>query len=301
MNLEILISISRIYIYIVSVILLIYSIKTNNNKVLKNNRIASIFYIIFLFISLKIIPSLMGIESGLEVLFYATFEVIDSILLGVVILICSKKLKKISNLDDKNTKFIDNYLKIIIAIPIVIIVLGFLYEYIVLNTCNLFIRCNYQSGYIESTDTQYAIGNKSCKKITISNEYKIGKVKQTEYTWYDVSKDENGKLEITSNEYNDPRLKEIDMDVVKTLFDDTKLYNKERQKYAETIMSESSNYIGHGVTLYKIKNSNYYIVKHMLKGKNGGGIILCEGIYENEKFIDKINIRGDIEEIYLYK
>lgn len=289
-------SLSRIFIYVISIILLISSIKTKNKSVCKNNLIASLFFIIYFYMSIYALPGYFEIDTGLEVLFYLLTAGIDSIVLIIGIIIDIVKLKK-KEMKDTNNTFLKFYWIILIVIPIIMALAGYFYEINILNNCNLVLTFNYQNGIVISENTKVAINETSCKEISIGESFKRESGKNVDFYYYNVEENESGEIVVTS-EYDDPSLSEIDIKIVEEIY---KADNYEKNKTALKLYDDEPNAV-HKAIVIKIKGTDYYIVDYLIsrEASIGGGTGLGSAIFYGSDFIDNLNVSGDLDSAYCY-
>lgn len=289
-------SISRIFIYVMSIVLLVSSIKTKNKKVCKNNLITSIIFIIYFYLSLFVVPGYFEFDLGWEVLFYLFIAGIDTIILMTGIIINIVKIKRKEG-EEKDNRFSKIYGIILVSIPLVMVIASYIYEINVLRKSDLVLTFNYQNGIVISEDTRVAISKDFCKKISISEKFKNKKANNLEYYTYDIEENENGELIITS-EYDDPMLMEINTEIVKKIYKDESYTKNET---ALRLYEDESNAVYRGI-ITKIVGTDYYIVDYLISrdSNTGGGTGLGSAIFYGSTFIDDIDVSGSLDSVYSY-
>lgn len=83
-----------IVISLLSIPILIYSIKNENKNNSKSIKIIIIFYIIYLILGIVVIPDVLCLDIGLEFLLIEFVALLAIIIYLISTIICSKKLKK---------------------------------------------------------------------------------------------------------------------------------------------------------------------------------------------------------------
>ena len=83
-----------IVISLLSIPILIYSIKNKNKNNSKSIKIIIIFYIIYLILGIVVMPNVLCLDTGLEILFLAFIALIAIINYIISIIICSKRIKR---------------------------------------------------------------------------------------------------------------------------------------------------------------------------------------------------------------
>lgn len=289
------ISLSRVFIYVISILLFIISIKNKNKGASKINIGVGIFFIIYLIFSISILPDLVGILTGWEVLVTFFVVAINIVVLITGIIINSTKLKR-KELEEKDNKSSKIFAIISVSIPLIMVITSFIYELSFLNNCDLVLEFNYQNGIVISETTRVTVGKNFCKEISISEEFKNKEAKHLEYYTYDIEENKGGEIVITSD-YDDPELLEIDTEIIKEIYMDDS-YSK--SKNALRLYEDESNVVYKGI-ITKIGNTDYYIVEHLISTEDrGGGTGLGSAIFYGTTFVDDIDVAGSIDVIYGY-
>ncbi len=157
-----------IVISLLSIPILIYSIKNKNTNNCKSIKIINIFYIVFLIINVVVLPNVLSLDIGLEILFLAFITLIAIIIDIISIIICSKRIKK----DNKIISFSKKSLLcslLLIILPVLLLVCSFLKEYYLIVNSDLVLvyRSNGNGGIGDSKEFAYAINDNYCKEISL--------------------------------------------------------------------------------------------------------------------------------------
>lgn len=266
-------SLIPIYILVTTIVLMVLSIKKKDKKFCIKNIIINVFFIIFGFVDLIILPQYMNIEMDfgdsllmVAEIFLITLLAIAALIVNIVIL-CRKKFK-----DSENKTKWKNYYIFIILIPIVLIILIYFYEKILISNCNLILISNYQNGITTSKTNKYAIGNNYCLEVSIDEDLVRKDGERTDVNSYDINYDENGNIvEIDST--LDEELVNIDRDTVQSIIKDS-MPN-------ESLGVEDAN-------LKKVIGTNYYIIEYVRYSHSGAaGEVKGRYLYYGEKRISK--------------
>lgn len=151
---------------LISIVLLIYSIRNNNKYICKNIRMISIFYIGYLITNLCMI-SILYIPVGLEVLFIYLFSFIGIIIYIVSIILNSIKIKKIPRYEKIKKNLIITI--ILIIIPVLFVSANILNEKHLINNSDLIVvyHSSGNGGMGDSDTFAYAIGEDFCKQFDL--------------------------------------------------------------------------------------------------------------------------------------
>ena len=240
-------SFSRIFIYIVSIILLVITIRTKSKKICFNNYIVSILFILYFIFSIWILPMFLGIDSGMSIIFSIALALIDTIILMVIIIIAVTKIHNDQMIDDQSSR-VFNYWILLILVPIIAVIMRLSYEIKALNDSDLVLNYNYQNGFIISEKTKYAVGENFCKRITISEKLRNSKSKYLDYYHYTIKYNQDGTLFMKS--YDDPDFTQIDQKIVKDIF----VYDGYKKNKSILKSYENSSKAVHGAYIIKVEN-----------------------------------------------
>lgn len=187
-----------IFIFLISIIMLIYAIKNKKRNVCKYIITSSIIYIIFLILDIGFLPEYLNLSVGLEILFYRAFSFVAIILFIIAIVISNKKLKKLEVVEEsKKGKII---LLLLIIFPIVIFSFSYLREMYYINNSELILVCSSEEGFSKEYFA-YAINDNCCKLISVGTDFSGYKMErhlpkefnELNYTW------STDKVEIDDN------------------------------------------------------------------------------------------------------
>ena len=280
-------SLIPIYIFVTTIILMVLSIKNKDKKFCIKNIIINVFFIIFGFVDLIILPQYMNLEMDLGDSLLVVAECFIIMLLAIaalivnIVILCRKKFK-----DSENKTKWKSYYIFIILIPIVLIILIYFYEKILISNCDLILISNYQNGITTSKTNKYAIGDNYCLEVSIDENLIRKDGERTDVNSYDINYDENGNIvEIDSN--LDEELVNIDKDIVQSIIKDS-MPN-------ESLGVEDIN-------LRKIIGTNYYIIEYFRYRNSGSaGEVKGRYLYKGEKRISKFDSLAGLDAIVYNK
>ena len=279
------------YILLITIVLMVLSIKNKNKKFCIKNIIINVFFIVFGFFDLIILPQYMNIELDLGNIlsmfvkyFFIVLSVITALIVNIVLL-SRKKVKDNENKSKSKCKCKSYYIYIIL-IPIVLIILIYFYEKILISNCNLILISNYQDGIITSKTNKYAIGNNYCLEVSIDENLVRKDGNRADVNTYNINYDENGNIvEIDSN--LDKQLVNIDKDIVQSIIKDS-------------MPNESLGV--EDVNLAKINGTNYYIIEYVRYRYSGlAPEIKGTYLYDGEKIISIFNSLDSLDAIVYNK
>ena len=280
-------SLIPIYIFVTTIILMVLSIKNKDKKFCIKNIIINVFFIIFGFVDLIILPQYMNLEMDLGDSLLVVAECFIIMLLAIatlivnIVILCRKNFK-----DSENKTKWKSYYIFIILIPIVLIILIYFYEKILISNCDLILISNYQNGITTSKTNKYAIGDNYCLEVSIDENLIRKDGERTDVNSYDINYDENGNIvEIDSN--LDEELVNIDKDIVQSIIKDS-MPNK-------SLGIEDIN-------LRKIIGTNYYIIEYFRYRHSGSaGEVKGRYLYDGEKRISKFDSLAGLDAIVYNK
>ena len=275
------------YILLITIVLMVLSIKNKNKKFCVKNIIINVFFIVFGFFDLIILPQYMNIELDLGnilSMFVKYFFIVLLVIVALIVNIVLLSRKKVKNNENK-TKCKRYYIYIIL-IPIVLITLIYFYEKILISNCNLILISNYQNGIITSKTNKYAIGNNYCLEVSIDENLVRKDGDRADVNIYNINYDENGNIvEIDSN--TDEQLLDIDKDIVQSIIKDS-------------MPNESLGV--EDVNLAKINGTNYYIIEYV-RYRYSRVALKIKGtyLYDGEKIISIFNNLNSLDAIVYNK
>ena len=157
-----------IMINLFSIPILIYSIKNKNKRNCKCIKIINFFYIVYLILNIVVIPNVLSIYIGLEILLLALISLIAIIIYIVSIIICSKKIKKSNEMISFSKKSILVILSFII-LPILLLSCSLFKEYyLIINSDLVLVYKSHGNGGIgDSNNFAYAISENYFKEISL--------------------------------------------------------------------------------------------------------------------------------------
>lgn len=156
-------------IFAVSIFNIIYSIKNKNKKVSKYIVTLSIIYILYSIIDISILPNLLHLDIGFEILIFYAILIISDILFITSIIVAVIKIKKLNNIGD-SIKY-----KIVFVVFVIFPIFMFSFSYFkemnYINNSELILVCS--EGYeFNEEDFAYAISDDYSKKITIGADFR---------------------------------------------------------------------------------------------------------------------------------
>ncbi len=157
-----------IVISLLSIPILIYSIKNKNKNNSKSIKIIIIFYIIYLILGAVVIPDILCLDIGLEFLLIEFVVLIAIIIYLISTIICSKKIKKSNEIFSLSKKTIV-FTLLLIILPILLFLGSFIKEYYLIMNSDLVLVYNSSGngGFGNSTEFAYAINEKYCEEISL--------------------------------------------------------------------------------------------------------------------------------------
>ena len=185
-------------IFLVGIFNLIYSITNKNSKVSKYIIILSITFILYSIVDILIIPGVLHLDIGLEILLFYGILVLSSILFIISIIVASKKVKKLNTIGKSiKYKIIFTFL---IIFPIFMFCFSYFREMYYINNSKLILICSSGDGFNEK-DYGYAISNDYSKTISVGADFRgyamerhlPSSFHELKYTW------RTDKIEITDD------------------------------------------------------------------------------------------------------
>lgn len=268
----------RMFIYIVTIPLLIISIIIKNKCINKNNFIISIFMLVYLTLELFFINKLVNV--GLDFLSILLKSVVTSILLVISIIVNKIKLSNV--IDEKSNYFIKNYSKIFIILVLLITTIVFLYELFIINKAKLIMVYLDRSFMFASDPVQISVSDNSVKKFSLKHNLVTKDNKENKFIYYYFKDNDNQEINLDSSE--DTELKNVDMNIVNKIYDD--------------ILSKYHNEIDINLeSIVMIENTNYYIIEYYSRDTRSNNKVL----YNNGEYITEFEVSGDLDEVYIFQ
>ena len=157
------------FIFTVSILNLIYSIKNKNRESSKYIIILSIIFILYSIIDVLILPNILNLDVGLELLLFYGILIVSGVLFIISIIIASTKAKKLNTIEKPlkhNIIFI-----FLVLLPILIFCFSYFREINYINNSKLILVCSEGDGFNE-VDYAYAISDNYSEKITIGADFR---------------------------------------------------------------------------------------------------------------------------------
>ena len=277
-------SLIRLIFYFSAIPILIFSIASKKQEILKTMKRASIGSIFYLICDLLFFESLFDLNSGLGPVVVAIITIPVSIIFLISAIVSNNRIRKFEPIDNK-LKF---RWTVIYVLPIILIMITFINEFYALNNAKL-IFVNRPDGF-SGDYYSIVVTDDKCIKVDLGDKFfKNGEY--VDYYQYSAFIDENQEFKISS--YSDEELREIDINLIKKLCD----FNgyERRGKY----LGDDYRLVW---TINKIIGTNYYHVTYLANNgnDNSSGTVIGEVIFLNDRFIDDIQI-GNYSDILFLK
>ncbi len=155
-----------IVLSLLSVPILIYSIKNKRNR--KIVKIINLFYIIYLLIGIFILPNILELDIGFEMLFLAFIAIIAVICYIISMIVCFQKSKKPKETTPLSTKKLLVTLLFVI-LPVLLFAGSLLKEYYLITNSDLILvyKSKGNGGLGDSHTFAYAINEKHCEETSL--------------------------------------------------------------------------------------------------------------------------------------
>ncbi len=155
-----------VVISLLSIPIIIYSIKNKNKGICKSIKTINIFYIIYLILNIVVIPNVLRIDTGLEFLLLVLIAFIAIIIYIISIIICSKKIKKDKVSFTRKSILV---MLVLIVLPILLFSYSLLREYYLITNSDIVIvyKSNGNGGFGDSKNLAYAINDNYIKEISL--------------------------------------------------------------------------------------------------------------------------------------
>lgn len=176
------------FIFTVSIINLEYSIQNKNRNYSKCIILFSIIFILYSIIGGFILPNILDLDVGLEILLFYGILIIADVLFIISIIVTSVKTKKLNTIE-KNLKH-NIYFTFFVLLPILIFCFSYFREMNYINNSKLILICSRGDGFSEE-DYGYAISNDYSKIISVGADFRGYAMKnhlpnsfnELNYTW----------------------------------------------------------------------------------------------------------------------
>ena len=158
-----------IFISLISIPILIYSIKNKDRNICKYIIYIDIIHIVYLFIDLTILPFVLYVEIGLEILFLDLFAVISGIFYIISIVLNAIKMKKIKMDVQTKPKKVIIVCIIFIVLPVLLFSASILRnKYLISNSDLILVYYSSGNGGLGDGETfAYAIGEDFCEQFDL--------------------------------------------------------------------------------------------------------------------------------------
>ena len=176
------------FIFTVSILNLIYSIKNKNRESSKYIIILSIIFILYSIIDVLILPNILGLDVGFELLLFYGILIIAGVLFIISIIVASVKTKKLNTIE-KTLKH-NIIFTFFVLLPILMFCFSYFREMYYINNSKLILICSSGDGFNEE-DYGYAISNDYSKIISVGTDFRGYAMKnhlpnsfnELNYTW----------------------------------------------------------------------------------------------------------------------
>ncbi len=152
------------FIFTVSILNLIYSIKNKNRNSSKYIILLSIIFILYSIIDVLILPNILDLDVGFELLLFYGILIIAGVLFIISIIVASVKTKKL-NTTEKTLKH-NIIFTFFVLLPILMFCFSYFREMYYINNSKLILICSSGDGFNEE-DYGYAISNDYSKIISV--------------------------------------------------------------------------------------------------------------------------------------
>lgn len=156
-------------IFLVGIFNLIYSIRNKNSKVSKYIIILSITFILYSIVDILIIPGVLHLDIGLEILLFYGILVLSSILFIISIIVASVKTKKLNTIEKTLKRNI--IFTFFVLLPILMFCFSYFREMYYINNSKLILICSSGDGFNEE-DYGYAISSDYSKIISVGTDFR---------------------------------------------------------------------------------------------------------------------------------
>ncbi len=157
-----------VVISLLSIPMLIYSIKNKNKRNHKIIKIVNSFYIAYLILNVVVIPDALSIDIGPKTLFLTFISLIAVVIYIISIIICSKKIGKVNEKFSFSKKLL-LVLLLLIIFPILSLSYSFLKEYYLIINSDLVLvyKSSGNGGIGDSKNFAYAINENYAQEISL--------------------------------------------------------------------------------------------------------------------------------------
>ena len=157
------------FIFTVSILNLIYSIKNKNNNSSKYIILLSIIFILYSIIDVLILPNILDLDVGFELLLFYGILIIAGVLFIISIIVVSTKIKKLNTIE--KTLKPNIVFTFFVLLPILMFCFSYFREMYYINNSKLILICSSGDGFNEK-DYGYAISNDYSKTISVGADFR---------------------------------------------------------------------------------------------------------------------------------
>lgn len=157
------------FIFTVSILNLIYSIKNKNRNSSKYIILLSIIFILYSIIDVLILPNILDLDVGFELLLIYGILIIARVLFIISIIVASRKTKKLNTIDETIKYKI--VFTLLVLLPIFMFCFSYFKEMNYINNSKLILICSRGDEFSEE-DYGYAISNYYSKIISIGSDFR---------------------------------------------------------------------------------------------------------------------------------
>jgi hypothetical protein len=177
-----------LFIFAVSIFNLIYSIKNKNKNSSKYIILLSIIFILYSITDVFILPNILDLDVGFELLLFYGILIIAGILFIISIIVASRKAKKLNTIDETIKYKI--VFTLLVLLPIFMFCFSYFREMYYINNSKLILICSRGDEFSEE-DYGYAISNDYSKTISVGAGFRGYAMKKhlpssfykLDYTW----------------------------------------------------------------------------------------------------------------------
>ncbi len=195
------ISILCVLIFFVSIFNLIYSIKNKNREVSKYIIVLSIIFILYSIVDILILPDVLNIDIGFEILLFYGILIVSGALFIFSIIVSAIKTKKL-NIIGNSIKY-KIIFTLLVLFPIFMFCFSYFREMNYINNSKLILVCSEGEEFSEKAYA-YAISNDYSKMITVGADFRgYAMKKHLPSAFYEFNYTQvTDKIEISDNKIN---------------------------------------------------------------------------------------------------
>ena len=264
------------FILVISIIFLVIGITSKNYHVLKALKFAVVCYFVLNVIS-YIVSCGDFVDTGWNALVFMPVAAISAILFIISFIVINKHLKTMEPTEEAGNVL---FYKLSVLVPILIFIIPYIYELIILNTCDLLLEYNYQNGIVISNDHYYALTDTSFKEITLQNNlFSKNEGDKVQEERFDVLYDTKPVVSIRDEHF--------DKKVIK---------NETIEAIAKDAKEKCPNAVS--ASVLSLKSGKYNIIT--LLDQDGHGTVLGEYYYNGTNFVKQVHTSGSLKSVKYY-